>query len=191
MFDLGNVIICFDHMISAKKISKYSHLSPDEVYNLFFESKITEKFDRGLMTEKDFFEGVKRKLKLNGLGQKKFYNIWNSIFWENKGISELIKEVKRKYQKFFIISNVNKPHFEYIWEKFPVVRLADEIILSYKVGALKPDYKIYKVAIDKAHCLPENIFYTDDRPELVEKALNFGFLAVRFKDINEIRNLIL
>lgn len=191
MFDLGNVIICFDHMLAAKEIAKYSHKSPDEIYNLIFYSDLTEKFDIGLIEEEEFFENVREILDLNGLSQNRFYQIWNNIFWENPGIADLIKEVKSKYHKFLIISNVNKPHFEYIWSNFPVVREADEIILSYKVGSLKPDPKIYSIAVEKAGCLPSEIFYTDDRLELVEKAIEFGFLALRFKGIDEIRNLIL
>jgi putative hydrolase of the HAD superfamily len=191
MFDLGNVIICFDHMIAAEEIAKYSSWSADEIYNLFFHSELTEKFDMGQIDEDRFYKAVRRILNLDGLSKDRFYQIWSDIFWENPGIAEVIKEVKDKYEKFFIISNVNKVHFEYIWKKFPIVRKADDIILSYKVGALKPDPKIYKVAIKKAGCRLDQILYIDDRPDLVQGGMKVGLKAIRFRNIDQIRELLL
>ncbi len=190
MFDLGNVIICFDHMIAAKKIAKYCDRSPREIYDLFFYSDLTEKFDSGKIDEDEFFNEVKKVLNLNGLDKSEFYKIWNDIFWENPKVAELIADVKRYYDKFFIISNVNKPHFEYIWRKFPVVREADEIILSYEIGVLKPASEIYKTAIEKAQCLPFEVFYTDDRPELVAAARKMGLVAEVFKGVETIRQIL-
>lgn len=191
MFDLGNVIICFDHMIAAKKIARYCDKHPHEIYDLFFWSELTEKFDCGKIDEREFYSQIKRILNLNGLEEEGFFQIWNSIFWENPGIDELIEEIKKKYEKFFIISNVNKPHFEYIWERFPVVRKADEIILSYQVGCLKPASKIYTLAIEKAGCRPEEIFYTDDREELVVAARELGIQAEVFLDLTSLKKLLL
>jgi putative hydrolase of the HAD superfamily len=190
MFDLGNVIICFDHMIAARKISEYCDKTPEEIYNLFFSSNLTERFDKGNVDEEEFFNQIRKILNLNGLNKEKFYNIWNDIFWENLGISNLIEEIKKKYEKFFIISNVNKPHFEYIYRNFPIVQEADEIILSYKMGVLKPNPKIYQMAIEKANCNPSEIFYTDDREELIEEAKKMGFNAVKFKDKKQIEKIL-
>jgi putative hydrolase of the HAD superfamily len=190
MFDLGNVIICFDHMIAVKEISKYCGYNPEEIYNLFFSSDLVEEFDKGGVSEEEFFKQIRKILNLNGLNKERFYNIWNDIFWENPGVSDLIEEIKKKYEKFFIISNVNRSHFEYIYKNFPIVRKADEIILSYKVGVLKPDSKIYQIAIEKAGCSASNIFYTDDREELIEAAKNIGFNAVKFEDKNQIEKFL-
>lgn len=190
MFDLGNVIICFDHMIAAEKIAKYCDRRPQEIYDLFFYSDLTEKFDSGRIDEDEFFNEVKKLLNLNGLDKPEFYEIWNGIFWENPGVAELIADVKRHYEKFFIISNINKPHFEYIWRKFPVVREADEIILSYEIGVLKPAPEIYKIAIKKARCFPSEVFYTDDRPELITAARGIGLVAEVFKDVETVREIL-
>ena len=191
MFDLGNVIICFDHMIAAEKIAKYCDRRPREIYDLFFYSDLTEKFDSGKIDEGEFFNEVKKLLNLNGLDKPGFYKIWNDIFWENPGIAEVITEVKRHYDKFFIISNVNKPHFEYIWREFPIVREADEIILSYEIGVLKPAPEIYKIAIEKAQCLPSEVFYIDDRPELVTAAREMGIVAQVFSSVEKIRKTLI
>jgi len=190
MSDLGNVLICFDHMIAARKIERYSDKNARQIYELFFSSPLTEQFDRGLIDEESFFGGVKKLLNLNGLSQDVFYDIWDDIFRENSGVRELIKEIKEKYEKFLIISNINRPHFEYIRRKFPVITEADEIILSYEVGVLKPDSRIYEVAVKKARCAPSEIFYTDDRADLIEAAIKLGFKARIFQDVSDTRKCL-
>jgi len=190
MFDLGNVLICFDHMIAARKIEKYSDKDASRIYELFFSSPVTEQFDRGLIDEEGFFKEVTALLNLDGLSRDEFYNIWNSIFWENQGVRELIKEIKEKYEKFLIISNVNKPHFEYIADKFPVITEADGIILSYEAGVLKPDSRIYNAAVENAGCSPPEIFYTDDREDLIDAAQKLGFQSRIFQGISDIKNYL-
>ncbi len=189
-FDLGNVIICFNHMIAAEKIAKKTNKTSSEIYDLFFSSPLTVLFESGSIDENVFFEEVKDLLNIDGIDQNSFYEIWNDIFWENKGILDLIRDIKLKFQKFFIVSNINKAHCEYIWDKFPVVRLADKIIASYEVGVLKPSPLIYRKAIEEAGCSPEEIFYTDDRSELVEAAGAMGINAKLFTGVDDLRGLI-
>ena len=189
-FDLGNVIICFDHMIAARKIAEKSHKNPDQIYDLFFSSNLTELFDTGLIAEADFFKEVGKLLNLHDINQDGFYKIWNNIFWENKGMLNLIKDIKLRFQKFFIVSNTNKAHCEYVWDNFPVVRLADKIITSYEIGVLKPDSLIYQKAIEEAGCEPEEIFYTDDRNDLITAAESMGINAHLFTSVGELRDAI-
>ncbi len=188
MFDLGNVIICFDHMIAARRIAHYCNKDAQEIYNLFFYSSITEQFDSGKINQKEFFRQVKSMLLLNkNLSESAFFDIWNDIFWENPGIEEVLVEIKSKFNNLLIISNVNKPHFEYILKRFPVVGLADEIILSYEVGALKPDPRIYEIASKKSGSLPQETFYTDDRRDLIVAAKELGFKAFLFEGIEALK----
>ena len=53
-------------------------------------------------------------------------------------------------------------------------------MLSYEVGALKPDDKIYREAIQRAGCRPEECFFTDDIAINVDAARNNGMDAVQF-----------
>ncbi|MDP8216304.1 MAG: hypothetical protein P9L98_03160 [Candidatus Kaelpia imicola] len=183
IFDLGNVIVYFDHMIAAKKISEFCSKSPESIYSMFFSSALAESFDSGIIGEGDFFEEVKKVLGIDDrLNQEDFYEIWNDIFWINESIIEIIKETKRLYGEFSIISNINKPHFEYIWQKFGLVREASKVVLSYEEGVLKPNKRIYKCALDLIGHLAPDVFYTDDRIELVTAAEEMGFKAVQFND---------
>jgi len=54
-------------------------------------------------------------------------------------------------------------------------------VLSYEVKAMKPSPAIYREAIARAQCRPEECFYTDDIPAYVEGARREGIDAVQFQ----------
>ena len=47
---------------------------------------------------------------------------------------------------------------------------------------MKPQPEIYRVAVSRAGCRPEECFYTDDIPAYVDAARALGIDAVRFQN---------
>ena len=128
IFDLGKVIVDYDHYIACKKILKYTDKKEEEIYPIIFSSGLTHRFEKGKLEPREFFSELKKALNLT-LDYPVFVPIWNDIFWEIEPTSELIRYLKGKY-KLVMMSNVGKLHFEYIKEKFPIVGEFDELILS-------------------------------------------------------------
>ena len=48
IFDLGNVLVGFDHRIAVKKILRHTSKSTREIYDLFFDSPFTREFEKGV-----------------------------------------------------------------------------------------------------------------------------------------------
>ncbi len=53
-------------------------------------------------------------------------------------------------------------------------------ILSFELGAMKPDPPIYQAAVEAAGIPAGEVFFTDDRPENVAGAKQVGIDAVLF-----------
>ena len=51
------------------------------------------------------------------------------------------------------------------------------------IGSLKPDSKIYEAAIRVSGKRPEALFFTDDREENIEAALQMGIRAHLFRSL--------
>ena len=64
IFDLGKVIVNFDHMQICKNLSKHSSFDPGEIYDLVFNSGLEAKFDKGLISENNFYLSVKKEVQL-------------------------------------------------------------------------------------------------------------------------------
>jgi HAD superfamily hydrolase (TIGR01509 family) len=80
-----------------------------------------------------------------------------------------------------VLSNTNAIHFDMVRRNYELLRHFDDYVLSYEVKAMKPEPAIYREAIARAQCRPEECFFTDDSPAYVEAARREGIDAVRFE----------
>ena len=179
VFDLGNTIIRFDHNISAAKIANLCRCDTKKIYDIFFDSDITRDFEKGLLSPREFY---KRAADLLGIKvpYRDFVLIWNDIFWEDEGACDIAKSLKGSY-RLFLLSNVNRLHFEHIQKKFAIIKIFDEMILSFMIGAIKPDRLIFEEAIRRAGGDKDEMLYIDDRQDLVAAAAGLGIDSIRYE----------
>lgn len=187
IFDLGRVLLDFDHLIAARRIAGFAKKPAEEIFDLFFDSELTRSFEEGKISPRDFFSQVKETLALK-LSYDEFVPIWNQIFFyteTNRSVHLIAEKLRRRY-KTAVLSNINILHFEYIKETFPVFSVFDNVITSYEMKATKPDPVIYTKALGIIGVGPREVFYTDDRPELIQSARGMGINAFVFKTIAQL-----
>jgi len=189
LFDLGRVLVDFDHKRAAQRIASFCPKTALEIYNLFFESQVTVAFEAGKITPEDFYREVKNTLNLK-LSYESFVPIWNDIFFlspKNRSVFRLVNSLRSGYQTA-MLSNINVLHYEYVKKNFPVFGVFDKVFLSFELGAIKPDKKIYEQVIARLQVGPQEIFYTDDRPDLVESAKSLGIKGCVFTNFQQLVN---
>ncbi len=187
LFDLGRVLVDFDHKRAAERISSFCPKTPLEIYNLFFESGATVAFEAGKITPEDFYLQVKEMLGLK-LSYDSFIPIWNDIFFlspKNRSIFKLVNTLRAKY-KTALLSNINTLHYEYLKKNFPVFGVFDQVFLSFQLGLIKPDREIYNKVIQELKVSPQEIFYTDDRADLVQSAKELGIRGCVFASLEQL-----
>ena len=196
VFDLGNVILPFEHRQIAEKLHEVSRIqdrfTPADMFRFMFDrdNGLVNPYEEGLMSSIDFFARLRERYKLD-LDFEEFKDIWNLIFQENAEVNDLILFLKKEGYPLFLLSNTNELHFSYIMERYPIVHSLDEWILSYEVGAKKPKQKIYDVIFEKNKDVKrDEVLYIDDIPEYVEAAKGFGLQGLVFKDAKDVWELI-
>lgn len=188
LFDLGNVLVRFDHMAAARRITDHTAAEPEALFRLFFESPLVVEHDTGRISTRQFYERLQQRIPLN-LPYERFRQAWNEIFTEDPGMTGLLKRLLGRYP-CYLISNTNRPHFDYLRGICPVLERMDGWILSYEVGALKPDPVIYQRALELARLPAREILYIDDREDLIEAGHRYGFQTHRFTDLEGLTNLL-
>ena len=184
-FDLGNTVIRFDHSISAKRIANLFNIDSKKIYDTFFDSEITRAFDRGELSPRQFHEEASRALGVK-LPYRDFAKIWSEIFWEDESVAAIVRALKGKY-KLFLLSNINRTHFEYIEKKFDIIKVFDELILSFMVGAIKPEPLIFEELIKRAGGDRRSLLYIDDREDLIKEATAMGIDSIRFEGADSLK----
>lgn len=188
VFDLGNTLIKFDHNISAKKIANLFKCDSGRIYAAFFDSEITRAFEKGEISPREFHRRASALLGFT-LPYKDFVAIWNDIFWEDEEACRLARVLKKNY-KLFLVSNVNRLHFEHIQNKFEIIKIFDEIILSYLVGAIKPDRRIFEDVIRRAGGDMSGLLYIDDRKDLIDEAIAMGIDSIKFEGARHLKEAL-
>jgi putative hydrolase of the HAD superfamily len=184
---LGNVLINFDHKIAAGRAAKFTDKSELEIFNLFFDSSLTASFEEGKISSVQFFSELKKILNLK-ISFDEFLPIWNEIFFlteQNRAVYNLACSLKKHYT-LVLLSNINETHFAYIKKTFPVLDAFHKIITSFELGLRKPEPLVYSKIIEILNVGASNIFYTDDRQELVESAKILGLKAFVYKGIKQL-----
>jgi putative hydrolase of the HAD superfamily len=97
-------------------------------------------------------------------------------------------EAIRRQRRTVLLSNTNHIHYTMLRERYPILRHFDGYCLSHEVGAMKPEAKIYRRALELAECEPHECFFTDDVSEYVEGAKRMGIDAVQFESAGQIAN---
>ncbi len=181
LFDFGRVLSDFDHKKACFCLSKFSTLTPDEIYNVIFP-KLSGLHNTGQYDSIKFYDEVKRNAKLKNISFEEFSHCWADIFTSNNEMERVLSKIKGDI-KLFILSDTDPVHWTYI-SRLPIVKkfFDDEnrIIRSYDVKVEKPDDKMYNEAIKRAGVKPEEILYIDDVQEFVETARDFGINAEKY-----------
>jgi len=184
LFDLGNVILPFNHFQIAERLSQFSQRKefrdPRRIFSYLFDLQegMINDFDVGKVSPPDFFRSVKENLHLS-ISFDEFVPIWNDIFVEDQEVSRIILSLKGRC-RLGLLSNTNPLHFDHILSKFPVMSALDKWILSYEVGFKKPAFQIFQKAMEWASVEPEKILYIDDTKEYVEVAGLLGIQSIHF-----------
>jgi len=192
VFDLGNVILPFEHRQIAVKLHDVSEMkdrfTPDDLFSFLYDRKqgFVNPYEEGRISSLDFFAELKDSYELE-LEFEEFKDIWNNIFEENPEVNAIITQLKNKGYPIFLLSNTNELHFSYVVEHYPIVRSLDEWILSYKVGARKPKPEIYDAVFEETDIARSETLYIDDINAYVVAAKTYGLQALHFKDAKDLR----
>ncbi|MCL4794616.1 MAG: HAD family phosphatase [Bryobacteraceae bacterium] len=180
IFDMGRVLIHFDFDRAYARMTGLSGLTTAEMRDRLRAAGVVHEYECGQIESRDFVKRVNEALGIT-LEFDEFREIWMSIFFEETLIPESFLEALRSRYRLVLLSNTNEMHYTMLEERFPILRHFDAYTLSYKVGAMKPERRIYADAVAKAGCAPARCFFTDDIPEYVEGARRFGIDAVQFQ----------
>ena len=187
VFDLGNVLIPFDYSKAINKLNEVENGLGNRFYD-FFKSNynLHREFEIGKISEKEFINKI-LSIVDHKIDEKTFCKYYADIFSLNEDVISLLPIMKKNY-KLFLLSNTDSIHKKYGWKKYDFLKYFDKLILSFEVGAVKPEEKIYR-EVEKASGLPSSEhFFIDDIQEYVEGAKNVGWDAVQFIDYQKLIN---
>jgi HAD superfamily hydrolase (TIGR01509 family) len=177
IFDLGKVLVDFDYSIAARKIAARSSKAPEDLHAFLGSSPLLVEYESGRLSRRQFFDAVRDAVGFDGdiAGFGKFFA---EIFSPIEPMIELHAELRRRGLPTYIFSNTNDLAVEHVRRDFPFFGNFDGYILSYEVGAMKPQPQIYEAMEKMSGRRGAEIVYIDDRLENVKAGSARGWQTI-------------
>jgi len=190
-FDLGNVLLFFDHGIAARSMASLIGVAPEAIKQLVFDSDFQLAYERGELTSSEFAAILSEKFQKE-LPFDELMVAAADIFVPNMNMLPVLEKIKKLGIPMGLLSNTCEAHWSWIVKMgYPQVQgWFDPIVLSYEVRSMKPEPLIYRVSSQLAGKAPEGIFFTDDRLENIQGALDAGWNAVPFTSADRLMDLV-
>jgi 2-haloacid dehalogenase len=103
---------------------------------------------------------------------------------------KLAMDLKQKGYPIYVLSNFPGDQYDKYEKHNSFLQIFDDKIISGHVGLAKPDAKIYQLAIDKFHLVPERSLFIDDKIENIEGAKQLGIQTIHLQNPDELPELI-
>ena len=186
VFDMGNVLVRFSHARMCEQIGRLCDSTGGEVAVVLFESGLQWDFERGRCDEEEFrrrFEAAIGRAVPPGDLRHAAADIFEPV----EGMREVVYGLKASGLRLVLLSNTSVTHYEFIRSRWDLLDPFDELVMSYRVGAIKPEPAIYAAALAAVRCRPEEAFYTDDIPAYIEAGRSHGLDAEVFTTAKRLR----
>jgi putative hydrolase of the HAD superfamily len=185
LFDLGKVLIHFDFRIAYRALEKLCPYPAAEIQRRLGTTDVVQRLETGQLEPREFVAETSHLLDLH-LTFDEYRRIFGGIFGDILIPETTLEALARRYP-LVLLSNTNALHFPVLEEKYGgLLRHFHHRVLSYEVGAVKPQVEIYHAAVKAAGCRAEECFYTDDIAVFVEAARTLGIDAVQFENCPQI-----
>ena len=155
-FDLGNVLLNFDHQLACRQMADVADATPEQIWQVVFESGLEYEYEAGKISSRDFYEAI-----CEALGKRPDYDrlalAGSDIFTVNVSTKAVFAQLVARCFPVGLLSNTNEMHWDFVTSgRFCMIPEDFKVTaLSFEIGAIKPDPAIYAAAAELAGVAPE------------------------------------
>lgn len=178
-------------MIKAIIFDYFGVICSDEYWNLVKVDKnvssdflnIANKVNLGQLHWRDFMQHIAERTGKSFEEVKSMYEKERI----NPEMIQLINELRGRF-KIGLITNAHHEFLEPILHNAGLDRLFDSIIISSRVGHIKPDSHIFELALAELGVKPAETIFIDDIERNTLAANGLGLYGIRYSDFAQLRN---
>lgn len=181
-FDLGNVVLFFDHRRAARQMAELAGVPEEIVWELVFAGKLGSRYERGQVSSREF-----HAVFCDATNTQPDFDLLmraaSDMFTLNTSLVPLLAALRRSGHALGLLSNTCDAHWKFVTDgRFAIVpNYFQTLALSFQLNELKPNPPIFAAAAKLANREAQDIFFVDDLPQNVAGAKAAGFDAVLFE----------
>ncbi|HET9915203.1 MAG TPA: HAD family phosphatase [Anaerolineales bacterium] len=179
-FDLGGVIVRTEFQTPRQQLADRLGMDLDDLYKLVFDSETSARASVGEISTEEHWAFVMQRLKRPDSEVAAIRREFFAGDIIDRTLLDYIRSLRGKY-KTGVISNAWGDLRDYIVrEKFEDA--FDKIIISAEVGVMKPEAKIFRIALEQFGVSPNEAVFVDDVYANIQGCEKVGMKGIYFKD---------
>jgi epoxide hydrolase-like predicted phosphatase len=183
LIDMGGVIVRTEFDAPRQHLADRLGLDYADLVKLVFDNESAQQASIGLISEDEHWAAVMRRLNRPASETQAIRDEFFAGDIIDKELLDYLRSLRGKL-KVGLISNAWSGLRNYIIaQKFDDA--FDVMIISAEVKAVKPDTRIYQIAMEKLGLIPSETVFLDDFPENIKAARTLGMQAIHFVHPNE------
>ncbi|GAA0537160.1 2-haloacid dehalogenase [Rhizomicrobium palustre] len=188
VFDLGGVVIDWNPMYLYRKVFEGDEIKAAN----FLETICTNAWNGRQDAGRNLLVATNELVSLHPEWAREiraYYGRWIEMIGEAiPGTYELMTELKAAGYRLFALSNWHCETFAKVRYSLPAFQMFEHIVLSGEHGLIKPDVRLYNVALNCYGMPAGELVFVDDRQENVEGAEKAGMRGLCFTTANKLRS---
>lgn len=181
IFDFGGVLVRMVDDRPRQELANRLGVSLSRIDNLVFFSQSAQKASLGEISVARHWEAVRVALGIQPKDMAAFLEQYWSADDVNWMLLDFIRELRGRY-KVGMLSNAWDDLRQTLHERWDIDGLFDELIISAEVKMVKPDPRIFHLAVEKLKVQPAEAVFIDDILENVQAARKEGLKAIQYND---------
>jgi putative hydrolase of the HAD superfamily len=192
-WDLGGVLVRTEDHTTRENLAVRLGISRTELENLVFAGESGNRAQLGEIKSEQHWQNLGSNL---GLSIEEMV-IFQRDFWGGDRLDTALVEYIRSVQtrhKIGLISNAFSDLRHIITDDWNIEDTFDDMTISSEVGIMKPDPRIFQMALERLDVHPQESIFIDDFTYNVDGARNINMRAIRFQTrdqtLSELENLL-
>lgn len=188
LFDMGNVLLRWDPQHIVSQFTDDAE-AQRRIQAAIFEDPDWAVQDAGAISEDGMREHIRSRLpeELHEAAMN-CYDAFERHMPDIPEMQALALELKAEGCRIYVLSNANTRFADYLPER-EFFREFDGIVISARERLVKPDTRLFRLALERFGLRPEESLFIDDAQANVEGARAVGMAALCFDgDVGRIRD---
>lgn len=186
VFDLGGVVFNWQPEALIRRVF------PDTRKQALVQAEILGhddwvELDRGSIVLDD---AIARAVARTGLPDDTIARLFDEVppsLTPIQGTIDLIRSIRGTDSRLFVLSNMGLASMAYLEEQHDIWDLFDGIVISSRIGKVKPEAAIYEYLLTEYQLEAAETVFIDDLNENLAAASRLGIQTIRFVDPSQCR----
>jgi epoxide hydrolase-like predicted phosphatase len=184
IFDFGGVLVRIVDDRPRLELSAQLGVPLSKLDNLVFFSETAQKASKGEIRVAQHWQAVGQALGISPEGMPNFLEKYWSADDVNWQLLDFIRELHPRY-KVGLLSNAWDDLRQTMHQRWNIDGLFDTMVISAEVHLVKPDPRIFHLAVERLQVLPVEAVFVDDIAENVKAAEKAGLQAIQYKELDQ------